>query len=1306
MPVISLPSQAMGPFGMPMKPGNGSGGGAVLNPLDWSLSNEQQRLASSSQTKNWFGIDVAISGDYMVVGKPGETFAATYPGTAVVYIRSGTSWVFQQTLTPSNSGNGDNFGYSVDIDGDYIVVGSYVGNTDFAYGPKYKGGATIFARSGTTWSEEQRFQDGSYEFYGADVGISGDTVIVGSPGKDALGSNAGAAFTLRRTGVTPGSYWVATASPVIPAADQTGIVECNFGHSVAINGDYAAVSAMQHPYDSGTGAGPGAVWIYVRTGNSWNFQAKLVGTDAVNNDGFGYDLDFAGNDTLICGSNNLSSNGYAYVYERSGTTWSETKLTASDGSYGDWFGRDVAINTVTGYSPTAMVGAPREGTGGSVYIFTKVSGTWTQQEKLIQSSVQSGAEFGISVDIDGDYFASGAWKENGYLVDDGATYVFYRGADSSGAGAGGGAALGWISTISDELQGYGYTDVRINSLAVDSNDNIIAGGSADNYQIVIRIKPDGTVDNAVSFGVSGATNQNRAIAVDSNDNIFTGGYAKDMWNKTDGHVMKLSSSLTKTWDNFFGEGYDDEHYDITTSGTDAYAVGEAKSFALNWGSDPKGYIVKYNSSGGEWKTMPTSVADRNRPRGVSSDGNDVWMIGCEANNPVYIVNFSSNMSLRWSKLWGTNPQEETGMDIDCNPALLTQSAACMFEGGKIKVLKLTAQTLDWQVQWEKASTDHGTANPGFNWSQGLAVKLLSTGSVALLALGSMFQTTQSARKSFYIIVFDSSGNVTVEKEFRLTNSTHYLGLNAGNQKALVETAAGKIVTAMSYYTGSDWENGVFNIDPTDTTTAINGTHGDWTISEITDSTSATSSSNYISGSATLDSNMSMYFKTGTQNYANGYNVSSATVVEGTQTTLVSPEAGDNTGVSHDFGGGVMLSWSVQDDNVAQSERILTNATLAAQAQAGDIVVVENSTIQAYNTYNNLGWQLRDSGNLIFVVKAVSGNDLTILYAQEMIYRAQSTATVLNRDFKDHFDNTVNLGSVPADATLGYSYDFSANGTTASQRWLGGTATLYRYFQSDVESANDTSGGNSNYQVPLPDVTGRFVILGVPNPAFNDFTSDSTFQVPANVSSISAVCIGGGGGGGGSANVPGGGGGSGGGLSYRNNISVTAGETLTITVGSYGSGAAVPSDPPGGNATGDSGGDTKILRGSTVLLEALGGAGGYGFSYSAATGGAGGSNVDAGYGGTNGGPGGSRTGQGAGGGKAGDYTTAPSSSESAGVGGEGRSVVSESTSGSPDPDYSNRGGVYGGGGAGGRSFGWRGGAGAVRIRFDGKGYPTP
>ena len=127
----------------------------------------------------------------------------------------------------------------------------------------------------------------------------------------------------------------------------------------------------------------------------------------------------------------------------------------------------------------------------------------------------------------------------------------------------------------------------------------------------------------------------------------------------------------------------------------------------------------------------------------------------------------------------------------------------------------------------------------------------------------------------------------MQKEFRLNNASHYLGAVT---KALVELSDGKIVTAHSYYTGSNaagagWRNAVIKFDPTDTSTAINGTHGDWDISDITDSTTSADGASWSSHTTQLDTNMSMYFKSGYQGVTNGFNVSSASVTEDTLQTL-------------------------------------------------------------------------------------------------------------------------------------------------------------------------------------------------------------------------------------------------------------------------------------------------------------------------------------------------------------------------------------------------------------------------------------
>ena len=452
---------------------------------------------------------------------------------------------------------------------------------------------------------------------------------------------------------------------------------------------------------------------------------------------------------------------------------------------------------------------------------------------------------------------------------------------TSAIGGGGGAAQGWISTISDELKGYGYTDVQLRSLDVDSSGNIIAAGdSASGHTAVVKIKPDGTVDSAASFGANSSGLVNRSVAVDTADNIFTAGEGPSIWSGKDGHVMRLTSSLTKSYDDFFGEGYNDEHFDIVGVGSNAFAVGESQSFAFNFSSDPKGHLIKYDGTGGVTKTLITSSQNRSYPQGISTDGTNVYVIAKDQNHMFVAKVNNALSSVTWSRQWGSSSAESRIMDIDTNTS--GESAAYMYEGGKLRIAKIASNgDADWRKTWEKASTDHGDAYAGYDYSAGYGIKLLSNGSIALRA-GSMPWTTDSYRKSFYVIIFDSTGTVTVQKEFRIQGSGYFLGHAT---KAIVELSDGKIVTAVPYYTGSDWKNAVFKFDPTDTSTAINGTNGDWVISDITDGSTATDSTTYSNGSVLLDSNMSMYFKSGYTGNANGFSVSSATVVEDTQLTL-------------------------------------------------------------------------------------------------------------------------------------------------------------------------------------------------------------------------------------------------------------------------------------------------------------------------------------------------------------------------------------------------------------------------------------
>ena len=179
-------------------------------------------------------------------------------GAAYVFVRNGATWTQQAYLKPSNTGPGDQFGWSVAISGDTIVVSSLledsasagVNGNPFNQAATDAGAAFVFVRSGTTWSQQAYLKSsnpGSLDYFGYSVAISGDTVVVGAWGEDsnATGVNAnqsdntatesGAAYVFVRNG----GVW---SQQAYLKASNTGAAD-RFGRAVAVAGDTVVVGA-------------------------------------------------------------------------------------------------------------------------------------------------------------------------------------------------------------------------------------------------------------------------------------------------------------------------------------------------------------------------------------------------------------------------------------------------------------------------------------------------------------------------------------------------------------------------------------------------------------------------------------------------------------------------------------------------------------------------------------------------------------------------------------------------------------------------------------------------------------------------------------------------------------------------------------------------------------------------------------------------------------------------------------------------------------------------------------------------------
>jgi|UniRef100_A0A6C0JDL8 hypothetical protein len=376
--------------------------------------NGSKLQASDKQQDDRFGYSVAISedGSTAIVGSIFEDATSGNGGAAYIFTLSGTTWSEQQKITGTqvfSGGSGVRFGHSVSIsdDGNTVLVGS----PGDGAGGGYAGAAHIFTRSGTTWSEQQKIQAldrSTSDEFGYSVSISKDslTAIVGAPFED-VGSTAtshGSAYIFTRSGTT-WSQQQKIQSTDIQQGDQ-------FGQSVAINGDGNTVIVGVEREDTG-GTSAGAAYIFTRSGTTWSQQQKIQASDKQQGDLYGHSVSISDDgNTAIVGANLedfVSSGGgpdagSAYVYTRSGTTWSQqTKLLASDRQQGDQFGISVAIS---GDGNKAIVGSSREdqyGTdAGAAYIYNRSGTTWSQQQKISASDRQVSDQFGMSVAISGN----------------------------------------------------------------------------------------------------------------------------------------------------------------------------------------------------------------------------------------------------------------------------------------------------------------------------------------------------------------------------------------------------------------------------------------------------------------------------------------------------------------------------------------------------------------------------------------------------------------------------------------------------------------------------------------------------------------------------------------------------------------------------------------------------------------------------------------------------------------------------------------------------------------------------------------
>jgi len=367
-----------------------------------------------------FGYSVSVSGDGMTLlsGAPSSQVDNNgSQGVAKIYILSGQSWLDQATLIASDGASSDRFGTSVSVsqDGNTALVGSH--NADVS-GNIDQGAAYVFTRSGGEWSEQAKLiaSDGmTSDFFGKSVSVSYNGNMA------LIGATHGDVNENLTQGVAyvfvrSGNSWIQQAKLI--AIDDAIIHQ--FGYSVSLSED-GATALIGAPYAAvSSNQAQGAAYVFNRTGNSWVQSSKLTASDGAPFDTFGTSVSLSGDgSTALVGAPYASSyQGTAYVFSRSEDSWTQqAKLMASDGAANQAFGHSVSLCED---GSKGIIGAPN---AEAAYLFKRSEDSWIQGRKFLDPGGTAGDSLGFSLSLGryGDTGFIGAPWANGSA---GSIYVF------------------------------------------------------------------------------------------------------------------------------------------------------------------------------------------------------------------------------------------------------------------------------------------------------------------------------------------------------------------------------------------------------------------------------------------------------------------------------------------------------------------------------------------------------------------------------------------------------------------------------------------------------------------------------------------------------------------------------------------------------------------------------------------------------------------------------------------------------------------------------------------------------------------
>jgi hypothetical protein len=379
-----------------------------VDPLYFNPVFHQVKILSGSDKAHGdnFGYSVAIDGDIAVVGAPFADSGGVNRGKVYVFYRDVgglENWGEVKILTATSETNYAYFGNSVAVGNDIIAVGA----PNASVSGITTGRAYIFEKNeggADNWGQVKSIRTSSWapgDQIGDSVAVSstGSMVVIGAPNGNSIGSNRGCVQVFYRDEGGADNWGPVRYITASDAADDD-----HFGASVGIYGNFLAVGA---PHQDTWGTDAGLVYIYYKNNggvDNWGENQILHTSDAEDEAWYGNSVSITDSRLVVGADGADTQRGHAYVYWRevSGIFRVEEILTASDAATGDQFGNSVSVS-----GSNVVVGAPCANSGGNnrgqVYLFNYQyggGGNWGQVKLFTASDKANGAYYGWSVAID------------------------------------------------------------------------------------------------------------------------------------------------------------------------------------------------------------------------------------------------------------------------------------------------------------------------------------------------------------------------------------------------------------------------------------------------------------------------------------------------------------------------------------------------------------------------------------------------------------------------------------------------------------------------------------------------------------------------------------------------------------------------------------------------------------------------------------------------------------------------------------------------------------------------------------------